>query len=191
MGSKLMNVWTGLAVVAVAIVLLGVVIWILNQFIDSDLALALLGFAGAIATASFQYRAAKDRETEARLFSKKREVYTELTEAIMSLFHGQKTPELRIEQDELVKKLQVIRTKLIVWGSFDTIRSLDQIGEMGLEAQQINNPAAGLVWLSRLISHMRKDLGHKDPKDSAVELALGLVVPEDRVKLREALRQQT
>jgi hypothetical protein len=49
-------------------VLFGAVIWVLDQFINSDLALAFLGFAGAIATASFQYRAAKDRETEARLF---------------------------------------------------------------------------------------------------------------------------
>jgi hypothetical protein len=115
MDSKPANIWTAIAVVAAVIVLFGAVIWLLDQFIDSDLALAFLGFAGAIATASFQYRAAKDRETEARLFSEKQQVYTELTETIMSLFHGQKTPALHIDQAELVKKLQIIRTKLIVW----------------------------------------------------------------------------
>lgn len=192
MDSPSMNVWKALAVVAAAIVLFGVVIWTLDQFIDSELALAFLGFAGAIATASFQYRAAKDRETEARLFSEKQQVYTELTETIMGLFHGQKTPELRIDQDELVKKLQIIRTKLMVWGSFDTIRALDQIGELGLHGQKPEDAtAAGVRSMSRLIWHMRKDLGHKDPKDATVEIALGVVVPEDRVKVREALKRQT
>jgi hypothetical protein len=65
------------------------------------------------------------------------------------------------------------------------------MGELSLHAQKPDDPTPGLVWLSRLISHMRKDLGHKDPKDSTVEIALGLVVPEDRVKIREALKRQT
>jgi hypothetical protein len=81
-----MNFWTSLAVVATAILLLVFFLWLLDQFIESDFALALLGFAGAIATASFQYRAVKDRETAARLFSEKQKVYTELTETIRTSF---------------------------------------------------------------------------------------------------------
>jgi hypothetical protein len=184
-----MNFWTSLAVVATAILLLVFFLWLLDQFIESDFALALLGFAGAIATASFQYRAVKDRETAARLFSEKQKVYTELTETIMDLFHSQGDPARRIAPEESVKRLQSIRTKLIVWGSFDTIRSLDQMGEIGLNEQRTQDPTGGLVWLSRLIAHMRKDLGHKDPKGSVVEIALGLVVPKDRVKIREALKR--
>jgi len=189
MENKPTNVWTALAVVSAVILLLGLSIWFLSYFIKSDLALALLGFACAITTASFQYRAAKDRETEARLFSEKQKVYTELTETIMEIFHSQKDPELHIGQGELIKKLQLIKTKLIVWGSFDTIRSFDQMGEIGPNVQNPNDPTSGLVWLSRLIANMRKDLGHKDPKALTTEIALGLIVPEDRVKIREDLKK--
>jgi hypothetical protein len=63
------------------------------------------------------------------------------------------------------------------------------MGEIGLNEQRTQDPTGGLVWLSRLIAHMRKDLGHKDPKGSVVEIALGLVVPKDRVKIREALKR--
>ena len=191
MENKPTDIRTALAVVSIIIVLVCAGIWFLSQFVKSDFALAILGFAGAIATASYQYRVAKNREAEARLFSEKQAVYTDLTETIMGLFHGQRTPELRMDQDELVKKLQIIRTKLLVWGSFETIRSFDQMGETGLDVQKTNDPTAGLVWLSRLIARMRKDLGHKDPKDSILELALGLVVPEERLKFREALKRRT
>lgn len=188
MENKPTNIWTALAVVSAVIVLACAAIWFLSQFVKSDFALAILGFAGAIATASYQYRVAKNREAEARLFSEKQAIYTELTETIMEIFYSAKEDsEHRIGPEERAQKFRLIRTKLLVWGSFDTILSLDQMGEIGLDVQKTNDPTTGLEWLSRLIAHMRKDLGHKDPKNSVMEIALGLIVPKERVKIREKL----
>jgi hypothetical protein len=165
-------------------------IWFLSQFVKSDFALAILGIAGAIITASYQYRVAKNREAEARLFSEKQAIYTELIETIMDIFYSVKEGSThRLSDEEIARRLRLIKTKLLVWGSFDMIRLLDQLGEVGLDVQKENDPTTGLIWLSRLIGHMRQDLGHRDPKDSLMEIALGLIVPEERVKIREALAQ--
>jgi hypothetical protein len=183
------NIRTALTVVSALLVLGCAAIWFLSQFVKSDFALAILGIAGAIITASYQYRVAKNREAEARLFSEKQAVYTELTETIMEIFYSAKRDsEHSIGTVEMAQKFQLIRTKLLVWGSFDTFRSLDQLGEISLDVQNTNDPTKILVWLGRLVGHMRKDLGHKDPKDSVREIALGLIVPEERVKIREALK---
>jgi hypothetical protein len=188
MENKPTTIWTALAVVSAIIVLACAAIWFLSQFVESEFALAILGIAGAIITASYQYRVAKNREAEARLFSEKQAVYTDLIETIMDIFYNVKEGSKNgLSEDDISQKFRLIKTKLLVWGSFDMIRSLDQLGEVGLDVQDKSDPKSGLIWLSRLIGHMRKDLGHKDPKDSLTEIALGLIVPEERVKIREAL----
>lgn len=167
----------------------GILLWTLANFAQSGLAIALVGFAGAVVTAAFQYRAAKDKEVEARLFSEKQAIYTELTHTIMSFLQID-NDQARTSQDETTRKLKEIRAKLIIWGSFDTLRTLDKMGEINDDVSGDGLPS-GLIWLGNILSHMRKDLGHRDPEGSAAEIALGFLIPSDRARLRDRLRRKS
>ena len=187
--STQMNLWKAVFIVFLLIVATIVALWIISQFIKSDIALGAIGFAGAIATASIQYRTAKEKEAASRLFSEKQKVYSELVTLIMNLFSKGSELAEGPPSDELVTKLQEIRTKLIIWGSYDTVRALDRMGEAGLEAVEDSNPAQGLVWLAELMTNVRKDLGHKDPKAAGIDMAVGMIKPDERAKIREMINQ--
>ncbi|MDP6833377.1 MAG: hypothetical protein QF512_20665, partial [Alphaproteobacteria bacterium] len=158
--------------------------WYLNNYVGAQFTIGVLGFAAAIITASIQYRSAKDKETDSRLFSEKQSIYTELMETMMGFIHQAKDPEWKFDEEEFVPRLQAIKTKLIVWGSFDTIRTLDKMGEIEVKT---DDPSHMLVWLGELMANIRKDLGHKDPNDAGIEIALGLIIPTDRAALRNTI----
>lgn len=179
-----MNIVKALFVVAFATALFVFVVWFISQFIKSEIALGLIGFSGAIVTASMQYRAAKDKETSSRLFKEKQEAYSELIELIMGLFQSTKKSDSSMPEDQVLQKLQSIKTRLIVWGSFDTIRTLDQMGHAST-----TDPAKMLSWLGDLLTFIRKDLGHKDPDKSGTEIAIGLIVADEREGLRNAIAE--
>lgn len=182
-----MNPWRAIFIVLILLAMTIGALWLISQFIKSDVALGVIGFAGAIATASLQYRAAKEKEVASRLFSEKQKVYTELVTLIMKLFTSGSELAIGVPSEELVESLQGIRTKLIIWGSFDTVKSLDKMGEAGTTVTETANPAEGLIWLAHLMTNIRKDLGHKDPKAAGIEMAVGVIKAEERQQVRDLI----
>lgn len=181
------------AIVAMLILLLSAsLIVFLYKITESQIIIAVIGFSTAIVTASFQYRAAKDRETEARLFSDKRSVYVELIELIMGMFGKERADDSESDQASLVKKLQKIRTQLLIWGHADTVIMLDSLGSRiptneGHDSTQ-NIAAIGTIWMGDMFKAIRRDLGHKDNHGAAIEMALGVLVEPDRTTIRKYLK---
>lgn len=175
--------WTTFAVANALITLVSIAIIVVHRFTGSQIVVGAISLATAIIVASIQYKSAKDKETEARLFSQKQAVYTELMDTIMGLFHDRKSEPSERAQVELTKKLQTIRTKLIIWGSYDTIRHLDQMGTIGDDIEG-GDPTMRLLWLGEIFAAIRKDLGHKDPTAAGAEFALGMLIPSDRDEIR-------
>ncbi|MFZ2032087.1 MAG: hypothetical protein WAU68_17380 [Vitreimonas sp.] len=181
------GLWASLLIV-VAVVGCGVAALVaLFHFTDSNFVLSIFGIAAAIITASIQYRAAKDKETDARLFTDKREVYSQLVSTLMNLFHENKTDPTKEDQEALVQKLRGIRTQLLVWGSAATLRALDSLSA-GLEPEASGLPISGTKWMAELFGAIRTDLGHKDPPGAALEMALGMLNEPDRSTLRAAIK---
>lgn len=179
------NVWLGLVALVVALAAVSAAIIVIYAYTNSQFLLGILGIGAAIVTASVQYRAAKEKENDARLFAERRHVYTELMETLMNLFHQRKSNPTTEEQAELTRKLQELRTKLLIWGGAKTIKALDRMSEMPSTPEQL--PIQGTLWLSDLYAAVRSDLGHNDPPEAAREMALGLLKSPDRALLREAL----
>ncbi|MBI1385434.1 MAG: hypothetical protein GC150_11035 [Rhizobiales bacterium] len=177
------SMWSALAVAGALVALLLAAIVVVHWFAGSQIVLSAISLATAIIVASIQYKSAKDKETDARLFTQKQAVYTELMDTIMRLFHDRKVELSEGEQAELARKFQTIRTKLIIWGSYDTIRHLDQMGTIADDLED-GDPTKGLLWLGNTFAAMRKDLGHRDPTNAGAELALGMLKPSDREKAR-------
>ena len=181
-----MKIWQAFLYLAAFAALIFVFVWGLGLLVDARVVVAMLGLTGAVVVASFNYRAAKSKEVDARLFPEKEKVYSELTETIITLFLRAKNPTNAIPEDELVRRLHNIKAKLLVWGSFETLYCLDQMGIIAPEDE--GNPTVGIVWVGKMFSSMRKDLGHtKDPDNAGLEAALGLLVPEDREQMRQLI----
>jgi predicted tellurium resistance membrane protein TerC len=176
--------WLGVGIVVVMMAAMTAFVVAVFKYTNSQFILGILGVAVAIITASFQYRAAKDKETESRLFSQKQAVYSELVGMTMNLFHEKKVDSNKDDQAEMVKNLQKIRTQLLIWGSAATLQALDALS--GFKADSVA-PTTPIIWLSGLFGAIRKDLGHKDPAGAALEMALGVLNEPDRSQVRAAI----
>ncbi|MBA3324628.1 MAG: hypothetical protein H0T41_04955 [Rhodobacteraceae bacterium] len=104
----------------------------------------------------------------------------------MGLLYEKKVNSTSDEQADLVKKLQAIRTKLLVWGSATTIAALDKMVELPSDG-----PVTMTRWMGTLFAAIRKDLGHKDPPDASLEMAVGMLISADRARLRQELAEST
>lgn len=153
------------------------------RFTNSEILLGILGGTVAIITAAFQYRAAKDNETAARLFQEKQAIYKELISIIMDQIKQKGRAKTTKEEAQLIDKMQDIRKNLIIWGSADTIRCLDRLSDRELKPEEIDAKDM-ITWFSELFSSVRKDLGHKDPPNAALEMALGILTAKDRAEIR-------
>jgi len=111
------KLWMSLLVTSLFLLLPSCLAVLIYRFTNSEFVLGLISVAAAVITASIQYREAKSKEVDARLFGEKQKVYSELIGTIMTLFHERRTNPTAQEQAVLVKKLQQIRTELIIWGS--------------------------------------------------------------------------
>ncbi|MEM1391004.1 MAG: hypothetical protein AAGG45_07965 [Pseudomonadota bacterium] len=184
--------WSVLFKVIVLFIALVLAAWFILQFSDSNFVLGVIGAVVAIITASMQYRAAKDRESDARLFAQKQEVYSDLIETVMGLFGGVKGKSAELTEMQLAEKLQSIRTKLLVWGSFETLNALNKLSYLGSDSaeNQLDVAARGSEWLSELFRGIRRDLGHKDPADAHLELALSILNEPDRTNVRNRIKRK-
>lgn len=179
------GIWTALVAATIIVAVVATAIILVFKYTDSQFVLGVFGFAAAIITASFQYRAAKDKETEARLFTQKQGVYSDLINMLMGMFHAKKTSLTDDEQAELISKLRQIRTQLLIWGSSATLLALDKMSAL---QEQSPLPINGTKWMSELFAAIRKDLGHRDPHGASLEMALGMLNEPDRSVLRAAIQ---
>ena len=184
MQNQTMNPFKALIIVTLIIILSIYAIWMLSKFISSDITIAIISGAVAIVIASTNYRFAKQKETEGRLFTEKQKVYSKLIEMIMGLFLRTYEGNLVQPDDELAKELHNIRTNLIIWGSLDTIKSLNDLSKLEAKIRDSGSPAEGLIWLGNLMENIRRDLGHKDAKNSGKEIAIGIIKTEDQPAIR-------
>lgn len=186
------SLWKSVAAVLVLLSALVLAAWFVIQFTDSSFVLGVIGAVVAIMTAAFQYRAAKDRETDARLFSQKQEAYSELIETVMGLFGGVKGKSSKLSEAQLADKLQSIKIKLLIWGSYETLSALSRAAELGTKSDEtsLDVAARGTEWLSELFEGIRSDLGHKDPTGAGLELALSILNEPDKTSVRNHLKSR-
>lgn len=172
----------GAAVIAIVLLLAG------GYFSNPDVVVALIGLGGGIFGGLQQYRWAKEAEVNGRLFSEKQAVYAELITLIMSMFRPEalRSKNAQKTQAQLASELLGIRTKLIIWGSADTVRALDEASTLA-DYSVVDVLERGLRWQERLFTAIRIDLGHTDPPGTGLEIALGLLTSEDRAKVRARL----
>jgi hypothetical protein len=176
---------SGLAALTVLVVAIVGAIVAIFRYTNSAFILGVLPVAAAIIVAAIQYRQAKDKETDARLFSEKQAAYTNLIGLIMGLLHEKAVEATSEGQPALVAKLQSIRTQLVIWGSSLTLLTFDKMGSLATDASGI--PVAATKWMAELLGAIRKDLGHKDPPGAAMEMALGILKEPDRSIVRAAI----
>lgn len=181
--------WKLLTYTVVSLIAFLAFAWILGKIAESDIIVATLGFAGAVIVASIQYRLAKNREAEARLFSEKQKVYADLIQTIMDTFQDVKKPNARQGANNISEKLIKIKPKMIIWGSFGTIASLDRMGDLKDSSGDTDTLVVGLERLGDLIDNIRRDLGHtNDPENAGKEIALGFVTHSERPAVRARIK---
>ena len=171
-----------------ALVVALIALFVAGYFPNAEIVVALIGLGGAIFGALLQYRWAKEKEAESRLFSEKQAVYVELITLIMSLLRPAAFRRQQNErsQDRLTLQLIEIRTKLIVWGSARTLLTLDEMSDLA-DDNQSDVIDRGLHWQGRLFDAIRSDLGHKDPPGVGLDIAVGILTPEERNRARARL----
>lgn len=153
------------------------------KYLDKNVIAALLGLSGTVFTISLQYRNTKKKEIDARHFSEKQKAYTELLDLIISLFKGEKGLSETTSQDELTVKMLDLKSKLLVWASYETLLAFDKIGDVAADQK---NPYEILYTVGNLIKSMRKDLGHNDPAQSAKHFALTFLNAEARLEFENS-----
>lgn len=159
---------------------------LLHEKTGSQVVLGIFGLAGGLIGAAYQYRLAKEKEAEARLFNEKQKVYSNLISTFFSMYQPDSLRQQPIDHIELARQLSNIRTALIVWGSFETIKSLDRLSvpDADVEADPLK---WGLSRQGELLAAIRRDLGHKDPQEAGIEIALGIISGEERAEVRKKL----
>lgn len=155
------------------------------HFTSGEFTLGLITVFATVWIASQQYKKAKEREAEARLFLEKSKIYEEIVEIIFSLFAAAKGLSGNVEQEELTRKMLEIRKRLIIWGSFEAIEALDAISDV--EEGEATSPELMFKKLGALYSSVRSDLSHNDPPDAGIKIALGSLVASDRKAFTEIL----
>ena len=133
--------------------------------------------------AAYQFRLAKEKEAEARLFTEKQKVYSNLISTIFSIYQPEALKQKQPKDIEYARKFNEIRTSLIVWGSFETIKCLDSLSMSDAELQ-LDPLKWGLKRQAALFAAIRKDLGHKDPDDAGLEIAIGAIKGAERAEVR-------
>jgi hypothetical protein len=159
---------------------------LLNEKTGSQVVLGILGIAGGLVGAGYQYRLGKEKEADARLFTEKQTVYSNLISTIFSLYQSDALRRKPIDHVEFARQLNDIRTSLVVWGSFQTLKALDDLAVPDAE-QQTDPLKWGLMRQAALFSAIRSDLGHKDPPDAGLEIALGIIKGDERESVRRKL----
>ncbi|MCA8901746.1 MAG: hypothetical protein KDA53_10890 [Hyphomonas sp.] len=138
------------------------------SFTETKFLLGVLGFCSTVVLASYQYRKAKEREVEGRLFANKAEIYQGIANIVKELMLSIKDPSQSVHADELTKRMIDYRAKMLVWSSLDTIRAYDALSKLeGKPALEI------MMALANLYESMRKDLGHKDPDGAGLQIMIG------------------
>ena len=179
---KTSQVLLGLACVLVVLAGATYALILLSEKTGSQVAVAILGVAGALVGAAYQFRLAKEKEAEARLFSEKQKVYSELITTIFSLFQNFSPTD----ENEITRRLFHIRTSLIIWGSFETLKCLDALSVLDTEHER--NPLKwGIKKQAELFAAIRKDLGHKDPINAGLEIAIGIIKGDERDNVRSQI----
>lgn len=179
---KISQVLVGLVCILVVLACATYALVFLIEKTGSQVAVAILGVAGALVGAAYQFRLAKEKEAEARLFSEKQKVYSELITTI-SLLYQNFAPA---DENDVARRLFDIRTSLIIWGSFETLRCLDALSLPDVEHE--HNPLKwGIKKQAELFAAIRKDLGHKDPSNAGLEIAIGIIKGDERDGVRSQI----
>jgi hypothetical protein len=148
---------------------------------NAEFALGVGGICATLYGASYQFRVAKEREANSRLFAEKSKAYEGMINIVLSLFKSIKGMGPKTDNLKLAERLMDVRAKLIVWGAFDTIKALDQLGDVSGAA---SDPKKTIRILGDMYEAMRRDLGHSDPPGSGLEIALGNIHANERDQLR-------
>ncbi len=180
---KASHIVLGLVCVLVAVGCTAYAIVFIYEKTGSQVVVTILGIAGALVGAAYQFRLAKEKEAEARLFTEKQKVYSNLISTIFSIYQPEALKQKQPKDIEYARKFNEIRTSLIVWGSFETIKCLDSLSISDAELQ-LDPLKWGLKRQAALFAAIRKDLGHKDPDDAGLEIAIGAIKGDEREEVR-------
>ncbi|MGV8928576.1 MAG: hypothetical protein ACOH1E_02390 [Brevundimonas sp.] len=172
-----------------ALVILGFTAWgawwlVTTVFttVNAQQAIGLIAIVAAAVTAFVTFVRTKEKEAEARLFPEKAKVYSDILEVLNDLMSQSKPWAKKVSDDEVAKRLNDARYKLIVWGSGPAVKSFEEI-----ETFVEGDVGDMLARLAYIYGWMRRDLGHKDSAYSLAHISAQHIVSHERPDAYEAL----
>ncbi len=149
--------------------------WLTTLFLslESSQRTTVITVVASITAICITHYLTKRREIQSRQFAKKAEAYEAIFEVVFQLFIETKKLAPEQDQDELIKKLLLVKNKIMVWGSQEVVQWLDKVGDT-------SSPDNNLYYFERLFHEMRKDLGHNDNNLSIGDFIGSLTISEDK-----------
>ena len=166
--------------VMISIVILFSIVVLVSLFMGVSKEWILAFLTAILSVLGWIYSSAKNsqREIDARLFSQKAALYKKIFSLYPDMLKGlkkvstdpiSKTDLDTISKDpELIEKMIVIKSELLIWGSEETIRTWIDIENY--VADSGDNPSEIVLKWGSLYSCMRADLGHFDTQITGRDL---------------------
>lgn len=178
----------GLAWIA-ALAFLGSIAWgswwlVITVFtgVNAQQGVTLIAILATAITAFVTFVRTKEKEAEARLFPEKAKVYSDILEVLNDLMNQSKPWAKKISDDEVAKRLNDARYKLIVWGSGPAVKAFEEI-----ETFVDGDVGDMLARLAYIYGWMRRDLGHKDSAYALAHISAQHIVSHERPDAYRAL----
>ncbi|MBU4195364.1 MAG: hypothetical protein KKD26_01940 [Alphaproteobacteria bacterium] len=155
-------------------------IWMVTQALFRDMSaqqsVALIAVIATTVTALVTFVRTKEKEAEARLFPEKAKIYAEILDVLNELMSKSKPWGKDSDPDEIAKRLNDARYKLVVWGSAKAVKSFEAIETVDANG----NVGDMLARLAYLYGWIRRDLGHKDTAYDLAHIAAHHIIASER-----------
>lgn len=134
--------------------------------------LAVLTAIVSVGTLVYTHALTSRREIASRQFAKKAEAYEEIMRTIGSLTNATRKAQ-PVDEGELIEKISEIMPKLMVWAGPEVLNAWITMSTPSAE------PMGALHAGSKLITALRKELGHSDDSSLGPLGALSAILKRD------------
>ena len=155
--------------------------------VSKEWTLAFLTAALSVLGWLYSHNKNSRRESEARLFSQKAEVYKEILAIVSQLLKQTKEEaapsqrQIEERQKKLTDRMFELKSQLIIWGSDKTLKSWIEIENFN--PKNASSPQQIFLLWGDLYSSIRADLGHFDQHITGIDLVGFYLTVEARKEL--------
>ena len=166
-----------------AVGLVGLVVWLIWALLQADKVVqsGVLTAIGALAAVLISQHFSQRREIEARHFEQKAKAYENLIGLFFKYFAADATKSRSPNTGQTIKALLDFKKAMTVWASDEVIKEWNAF-EATLD-QDLDIAERLMAW-DKLLRAFRKDLGKDDSELDDGELALIVLKPSERQKLK-------